>query len=117
MESTRLCKDWKLSTSVCRDFVQLAKAAVGGDEKALDMFNWRKAGTGAPLKMGLQEGLSFFTTLTDGKNKPTFPDCCKFVVLMLQSSSVHNSPVLKYSASRVYPYTHHLHLSNRIEYS
>ncbi|XP_072733894.1 intraflagellar transport protein 140 homolog isoform X2 [Ciconia boyciana] len=48
------------------DFVQLAKAAVGGDEKALDMFNWRKAGTGAPLKMGLQEGLSFFITLTDG---------------------------------------------------
>uniref|UniRef100_A0A8B9VYJ2 Intraflagellar transport protein 140 homolog n=1 Tax=Anas zonorhyncha TaxID=75864 RepID=A0A8B9VYJ2_9AVES len=48
------------------DFVQLAKAAVSGDEKALDMFNWRKAGTGAPLKMGLQEGLSFFVTLTDG---------------------------------------------------
>ncbi|XP_054068243.1 intraflagellar transport protein 140 homolog isoform X2 [Rissa tridactyla] len=48
------------------DLVQLAKAAVGGDEKALDMFNWRKAGTGAPLKMGLQEGLSFFITLTDG---------------------------------------------------
>ncbi|NXL03605.1 IF140 protein, partial [Mesembrinibis cayennensis] len=48
------------------DFVQLAKAAVGGDEKALDMFNWRKAGMGAPPKMGLQEGLSFFITLTDG---------------------------------------------------
>ncbi|NWZ55925.1 IF140 protein, partial [Haliaeetus albicilla] len=48
------------------DFVQLAKAAVSGDEKALDKFNWRKAGTGAPLKMGLQEGLSFFITLTDG---------------------------------------------------
>ncbi|XP_072204939.1 intraflagellar transport protein 140 homolog [Excalfactoria chinensis] len=48
------------------DFLQLAKAAVSGDEKALDMFNWRKAGTEAPLKMGLQEGLSFFITLTDG---------------------------------------------------
>ncbi|XP_068003113.1 intraflagellar transport protein 140 homolog isoform X1 [Melanerpes formicivorus] len=48
------------------DFVQLAKAAVSGDEKALDMFNWRKAGTGAPVKMGLQEGVSFFITLTDG---------------------------------------------------
>ncbi|XP_065539645.1 intraflagellar transport protein 140 homolog isoform X5 [Lathamus discolor] len=48
------------------DFVQLAKAAVSGDEKALDMFNWRKAGAGAPLKMGLQEGLSFFIALTDG---------------------------------------------------
>ncbi|KAM6249922.1 intraflagellar transport protein 140 homolog isoform 2-T4 [Porphyrio hochstetteri] len=48
------------------DIVQLAKAAVGGDEKALDMFNWRKAGMGAPLKVGLQEGLSFFIALTDG---------------------------------------------------
>uniref|UniRef100_A0A803XVH6 Intraflagellar transport 140 n=1 Tax=Meleagris gallopavo TaxID=9103 RepID=A0A803XVH6_MELGA len=48
------------------DFLQLAKAAVSGDEKALDMFNWRKAGTEAPLKIGLQEGLSFFVTLTDG---------------------------------------------------
>lgn len=52
--------------------MQLAKAAVSGDEKALDMFNWRKAGTGAPLKIGPQEGLSFFITLTDGKSKPTF---------------------------------------------
>ncbi|NXU84217.1 IF140 protein, partial [Xiphorhynchus elegans] len=48
------------------DFVQLAKAAVSGDEKALDMFNWRKAGVGSPLKMAVQEGLPFFITLTDG---------------------------------------------------
>ncbi|NXI80864.1 IF140 protein, partial [Rhipidura dahli] len=48
------------------DFVQLAKAAVSGDEKALDMFNWKKAGMGPRLKMAVQEGLSFFITLTDG---------------------------------------------------
>ncbi|NXH98407.1 IF140 protein, partial [Pachycephala philippinensis] len=48
------------------DFVQLAKAAVSGDEKALDMFNWKKAGVGPPLKTAVQEGLSFFITLTDG---------------------------------------------------
>ncbi|XP_062359436.1 intraflagellar transport protein 140 homolog [Cinclus cinclus] len=48
------------------DFVQLAKAAVSGYEKTLDMFNWKKAGTGPPLKMAVQEGLSFFITLTDG---------------------------------------------------
>nr|XP_060642370.1 intraflagellar transport protein 140 homolog isoform X3 [Anolis sagrei ordinatus] len=48
------------------DLVQLAKAAVSGDEKALDMFNWRKAGMGMPLKMGPQEGLSFFISTTDG---------------------------------------------------
>uniref|UniRef100_A0A8D0HMH8 Intraflagellar transport protein 140 homolog n=1 Tax=Sphenodon punctatus TaxID=8508 RepID=A0A8D0HMH8_SPHPU len=48
------------------DMVQLAKAAVSGDEKALDMFNWRKAGMGVPLKVGPQEGLSFFISVTDG---------------------------------------------------
>ncbi|XP_058706170.1 intraflagellar transport protein 140 homolog isoform X4 [Poecile atricapillus] len=48
------------------DFVKLAKAAVSGDEKALDKFNWEKAGIGPPLKTTVQEGLSFFITLTDG---------------------------------------------------
>ncbi|KAM6423733.1 intraflagellar transport protein 140 homolog isoform 2-T2 [Liasis olivaceus] len=48
------------------DLVQLAKAAVSGDEKALDMFNWRKSGMGMPLKMGPQEGLSFFVSVIDG---------------------------------------------------
>ncbi|XP_004438256.1 PREDICTED: intraflagellar transport protein 140 homolog [Ceratotherium simum simum] len=48
------------------DLVQLAKAAVSGDEKALDMFNWRKSGFGNFLKMGSQEGLSFFVSLVDG---------------------------------------------------
>ncbi|XP_068886209.1 intraflagellar transport protein 140 homolog isoform X2 [Aphelocoma coerulescens] len=48
------------------DFVQLAKAAVSGDEKALDMFNWKKAGVGPHLKTAVQEGLSFFITMTDG---------------------------------------------------
>ncbi|NWV82998.1 IF140 protein, partial [Dasyornis broadbenti] len=49
-----------------KDFVQLAKAAVSGDEKALDMFNWRKTEIGSPQKMAVQEGLSFFISLTDG---------------------------------------------------
>ncbi|KAB0382291.1 hypothetical protein FD755_004208 [Muntiacus reevesi] len=48
------------------DLVQLARAAVSGDEKALDMFNWRKSGFGSILKMGSQEGLSFFVSLMDG---------------------------------------------------
>uniref|UniRef100_G3UL58 IFT140 first beta-propeller domain-containing protein n=2 Tax=Elephantidae TaxID=9780 RepID=G3UL58_LOXAF len=48
------------------DLVQLAKAAVSGDEKALDMFNWRKSGFGSFLKIGPQEGLSFFVSLMDG---------------------------------------------------
>ncbi|EPY88922.1 hypothetical protein CB1_000144016 [Camelus ferus] len=49
-----------------QDLVQLAKAAVSGDEKALDMFNWRKSGFGSFLKMRSQDGLSFFVSLTDG---------------------------------------------------
>ncbi|XP_066239057.1 intraflagellar transport protein 140 homolog isoform X1 [Saccopteryx leptura] len=49
-----------------QDLVQLAKAAVSGDEKALDMFNWKKSGFGSSSKMGSQEGLSFFVSLMDG---------------------------------------------------
>lgn len=40
---------------------------MSGDEKALDMFNWKKSGFGSILKMGSQEGLSFFVSLTDGE--------------------------------------------------
>ncbi|XP_060028617.1 intraflagellar transport protein 140 homolog isoform X2 [Erinaceus europaeus] len=47
------------------DLVQLAKAAVSGDEKALDMFNWRKNDFGSFLKMSSQEALSFFVSLAD----------------------------------------------------
>lgn len=65
-------RDRKLSISVFRDFVQLAKAVGNGYEAALDVFNWRKAEMGVPLKTGPQEGFSFFITLTDGKSKPTF---------------------------------------------
>ncbi|XP_011289030.2 intraflagellar transport protein 140 homolog isoform X1 [Felis catus] len=49
-----------------QDLIQLAKAAVSGDERALDVFNWRKSGFGSLLKMGSQEGLSFFVSLMDG---------------------------------------------------
>ncbi|XP_072337471.1 LOW QUALITY PROTEIN: intraflagellar transport protein 140 homolog [Scyliorhinus torazame] len=49
------------------DLVQLAKAAVSGDENALDMFNWRKVGKGdAPFKVGLQQGITCFVSVTDG---------------------------------------------------
>ncbi|XP_005391625.1 PREDICTED: intraflagellar transport protein 140 homolog isoform X1 [Chinchilla lanigera] len=48
------------------DLIQLARAAVSGDEKALDMFNWKKSSFGSFLKMGSQEGLSFFISLMDG---------------------------------------------------
>ncbi|ELW67793.1 Intraflagellar transport protein 140 like protein [Tupaia chinensis] len=48
------------------DLAQLAKAAVSGDEKALDMFNWRKSSSGGSLKTGSPEGLSLFVSLADG---------------------------------------------------
>ncbi|XP_043945229.1 intraflagellar transport protein 140 homolog [Protopterus annectens] len=48
------------------DLVQLAKAAVSGDQKALDMFNWRKAGKGDHLKAGPQGGLTMFIGAADG---------------------------------------------------
>lgn len=40
---------------------------MSGDEKALDMFNWRKSDFRSFLKMGSQEALSFFVSLVDGK--------------------------------------------------
>ncbi|XP_063790737.1 intraflagellar transport protein 140 homolog isoform X2 [Pseudophryne corroboree] len=42
-----------------KDMTQLAKAAVSGDEKALDMFNWK-------MKAGTQQELSFFLSTGDG---------------------------------------------------
>ncbi|XP_066546422.1 intraflagellar transport protein 140 homolog [Amia ocellicauda] len=48
------------------DVAQLARAAVSGDESALDMFGWRKAGKGTSLKLGPQEGLSCFVSTDDG---------------------------------------------------
>lgn len=46
------------------DIATLARAAVSGDETALDMFNWKKAGKGGgimmPASLGPQEDISFF---------------------------------------------------------
>lgn len=83
---------------------------MSGDEKALDMFNWKKAEIRPPLKTAVQEGLSFFITLTDGKSKTTFPFGWEVVSLELQNSSVH------YSLG-VYSYIPHIHVFNRVEYS
>uniref|UniRef100_A0A8C9SZL0 Intraflagellar transport 140 n=1 Tax=Scleropages formosus TaxID=113540 RepID=A0A8C9SZL0_SCLFO len=46
------------------DVAQLARAAVSGDESALDMFNWRTPGTGPSPKT--QEGTVFFVSTDDG---------------------------------------------------
>ncbi|KAK7004477.1 intraflagellar transport protein 140 [Biomphalaria glabrata] len=43
------------------DINSLARAAVSGDESALDMFNWKRGGKNkAPTPFGPQESLSFF---------------------------------------------------------
>lgn len=39
---------------------------MSGDEKVLDMFNWKKSSFGSLLKMGFYEGLLFFVSLMDG---------------------------------------------------
>lgn len=90
---------------------------MSGDEKALDMFNWKKAGMGPRLKTAVQEGLSFFITLTDGESKTTFLFGWEIVSLELQNSSVHGSLVFIYPTSGVYSYIHHIHIFNGIEYS
>ncbi|XP_030068388.1 intraflagellar transport protein 140 homolog [Microcaecilia unicolor] len=76
--------------SPSEDLAQLAKAAVSGDEKALDMFNWKKSGKGTPMKFGAQEGLSFFLGAADGsvhcvteKGKTTQTLCTESPLKML----------------------------------
>jgi len=61
-----------------RDISQLARAAVSGDESALDMFNWKKGKGGkmTTTTFGTQESLSFFVGGASGKNC-----CCKLRIL------------------------------------
>ena len=53
---------------VDRDIASLARAAVSGDESALDMFNWKKGKNNMRMTgagMGASEALTFFV---GGKN-------------------------------------------------
>lgn len=52
----------------------LARAAVSGDESALDMFNWKKSNKGAVFALGSQEGLAFYISAADGERHRTFTD-------------------------------------------
>lgn len=47
----------------------LARAAVSGDESALDMFNWKKSNKGAAFALGSQEGLAFYISTADGETR------------------------------------------------
>ncbi|KAG1950959.1 intraflagellar transport protein 140 homolog isoform X2 [Pimephales promelas] len=53
-------------TAPAEDVAMLARAAVSGDESALDMFNWKKSNKGAVFAMGSQEGLAFYISAADG---------------------------------------------------
>ena len=62
-------KFWMFFLESQRDISSLARAAVSGDESALDMFNWKR---GSKSKMGnspfgQQESLSFFVGGASGK--------------------------------------------------
>ncbi|KAK9953000.1 hypothetical protein ABG768_017026 [Culter alburnus] len=48
------------------DVAMLARAAVSGDESALDMFNWKKSNKGAAFALGSQEALAFYISTADG---------------------------------------------------
>ncbi|XP_037392907.1 intraflagellar transport protein 140 homolog isoform X2 [Pygocentrus nattereri] len=54
-------------TPPAEDVSKLAKAAVSGDEDALDKFNWRKASKGGGVwSPGSQEGLTIYASTADG---------------------------------------------------
>lgn len=52
-----------------RDIASLARAAVSGDESALDMFNWKRGGKPGKVTtpFGAQESLCFFVGGATGK--------------------------------------------------
>ncbi|CAN9508576.1 unnamed protein product [Ophioblennius macclurei] len=64
------------------DVAMLARASVGGDETALDMFSWK----GAPLKMGPQEGLAFYVSTADGKVHSVDEHCKTTTILSVEGS-------------------------------
>eukprot|EP00058_Branchiostoma_floridae_P021724 XP_002607214.1 hypothetical protein BRAFLDRAFT_118626 [Branchiostoma floridae] len=76
-QATPFCKhQMEQSVSVClvrpgaavdpeNDISGLARAAVSGDEKALDMFSWKKS-LGSKITLGPSEGLAFFLGGIDG---------------------------------------------------
>lgn len=56
---------------VFSDLLSLARAAVSGDEKALDMFTWQKGKTDPKLSaaaMGVVEANTFFVASKNGWN-------------------------------------------------
>ncbi|XP_028669859.1 intraflagellar transport protein 140 homolog [Erpetoichthys calabaricus] len=66
--------DYKMHLTHCvirpvlpgEDLVKLARAAVSGDENALDMFNWKKTSKGGQNKTALQDTLTVFASTDDG---------------------------------------------------
>jgi len=48
------------------DLASLAKAAVSGDEAALDLLSWNRGGGKVKMSLGPQESLCFFVGGTNG---------------------------------------------------
>lgn len=69
------------------DVAMLARAAVSGDETALDMFNWKKSNKGGGFALGSQEGLSFYISAADG-NVFSVDDQARTVALLSVESAV-----------------------------
>lgn len=70
------------------DVAMLARAAVSGDENALDMFNWKKSSKGAAFALGSQEGLAFYISTADG-SVYSVDEQVKSVPLLSVESAVH----------------------------
>jgi len=49
------------------DLASLAKAAVSGDEAALDLLSWNKGGGKVKMSLGPQESVCFFVGGTNGE--------------------------------------------------
>ncbi|XP_062847169.1 intraflagellar transport protein 140 homolog isoform X2 [Trichomycterus rosablanca] len=69
------------------DVAQLAKAAVSGDEEALDKFNWKKSSKGGVWSPSTQEGLTIYVSTADGCVY-SVDDCGQNVHLLTVEGSV-----------------------------
>jgi len=61
---------------VSSDIASLARAAVDGDDEALDMFMWSKHTASSPVKLARalikREACTFYIASDDGKNLLTY---------------------------------------------
>lgn len=72
---------------LCSDISALARAAVSGDEKALDMFTWKKGRTNKIFR-GNEESMTFYLGGQNGNKKE---EKTSLVIMVILRKKMHFS--------------------------